>query len=203
MNKFKKMVIATRNPSKVSHYRSILEAVADEVVGLGTLGIEGKPSEDGTTAEENAKIKARFYSAKCNLPVFSEDEALYVDFLPQSEQPATHIRRINGKDEVDDDKLLNYWEEKVSKVPVEKRTGRWHIAYCIATPEGKVKVVALDHPVLFFSPSSKIRLPGWPMSSLEGSPLFGKPHSEQTPEEKEISKQRTADELIKCLGDLV
>ncbi len=63
--------------------------------------------------------------------------------------------------------------------------------------------MALDHPVRFFSPPSKIRIPGWPMSSLEGSILFGKPNSEQTPEEKEIAKRRTVRELVKCVKELI
>ncbi len=203
MKKLKKIIIATRNPAKIEDYRSILMDIADEVVGLNDVSIDGKPQELGLTAEENAEIKAVYYAKKCNLPVFSEDEALYVDFLSESEQPGTHVRRINGKDEVDDDTLLSYWETVISKVPKEKRMGKWHIAYCIATPEGKCRTIALDHPIMFFSPSSKIRIPGWPMSSLEGSVTFGKPHSEQTTEEKNISRKRTALEFKKCLKQLL
>lgn len=203
MNKFKKLVIATKNPAKVSYYKTILDEISDEVVGLDAFGIIDKPSESEESAEENAEIKARFYTSKTGFPVFSEDEALYVDFLPKAEQPGTHVRRINGKDEVDDEQLIKHWEDTISAVPIEKRTGKWRIAYCIATPEGKVKTVGLDHPIMFFSPTSKIRQPGWPMSSLEGSSLFKKPHSEQTEEEKEISKRRTAQELKKILVELL
>jgi inosine/xanthosine triphosphate pyrophosphatase family protein len=203
MFKFKKLVIATKNPAKVSYYKTILGEISDEVVGLDSFSIIDKPNESGTTAEENAEIKATFYTLKTGFPVFSEDEALYVDFLPESEQPGTHVRRINGKDEANDDQLIQHWEKAIAAVPVEKRTGKWRIAYCIATPEGKVKTIGLDHPIMFFSPTSKVRQPGWPMSSLEGSSLFKKPHSEQTEEEKEISKRRTAQELKKILLELL
>ena len=196
-------MIATRNPSKVEYYRDILIQFASEVVGLNDLGVEGKPTETGETAEQNAEIKARFYSQKTGLPVFCEDEALQVDFLPKEKQPGTQVRRINGVDEVDDDKLLAHWETLVVKVSEDKRTGRWHIAYCLAMPDGQVRTVSRDHEVMFFSPSSKVRLPGWPMSSLEGSVRFGKPSSEQTSEEKALSKKMLAVEILEKFSELL
>lgn len=203
MLKFKKIVVATKNPAKVKHYGPILSVIADEVVGLDTLGVDEKPEEFGSTAEENAEIKARFYASRSGLPAFSEDGALYVDFLPKDQQPGTRVRRINGKDEVDDDRLLAHWEKLISNVPAEKRTGRWHFAYCIATPEGKCKVRSRDYLRVFFSPSSQVRLSGWPMSSLQGPEKFGKPHSELTGEEKKIWEQEVTEDLLKCLEDMV
>jgi inosine/xanthosine triphosphate pyrophosphatase family protein len=199
----KKLVIATRNPAKVEYYRDILTPFTISLVGLNELNVEGKPDETGETAEQNAEIKARYYSTKTGLPVFCEDEALEVDFLPKDEQPGTHVRRINGVDEVDDDKLLSRWEEIVAKVPEGKRTGRWHIAYCLAMPNGQLRTVSRNHEVLFFSPSSKIRLPGWPMSSLEGSVRFGKPSSEQTAEEKALSKNVLTEKIREGFRDLI
>ena len=203
MKKFSKLVVATKNPAKTDYYRSILDEIADEVLSLNDFGSIEKPNESGSTAEENAEIKARYYAMKTGLPVFSEDEALEVDFLPESEQPGTHVRRINGHDEVDDDQLLKHWEEIISKVPEGKRTGRWHIAYSISLPDGQTHTVALDHSLVFFSPSSKIRVPGWPMSSLEGPVLFNKPHSELTEEERNTTKIKTAEELHNILRKLI
>lgn len=203
MKEVETLVIATRNPAKVEYYKDILTQFAGFVIGLNELEVEGKPPETGETAEQNAEIKAKYYSQKTNLPVFSEDEALQVDFLPENEQPGVHVRRINGVDEVDDDKLLKHWEDIVANVPENKRTGRWHIAYCLALTDGKTRIVSRDHEVLFFSPSSKIRLPGWPMSSLEGSVRFGKPSSEQTPEEKALSKKLLAEEILEKFRELL
>lgn len=198
-----KLVIATRNPAKVEYYRDILIRFAPVVLGLSDLGVEGKPTETGETAEQNAGIKARFYSEQTNLPVFCEDEALFADFLSEDSQPGVHVRRINGVDEVDDNVLLSHWEKLVAEIPKARRTGRWHIAYCLAMPDGKVKTVSRDHEVLFFSPSSKVRLPGWPMSSLEGSVRFGKPSSEQTSEEKALSKQFLVEEILEKFRELL
>lgn len=169
---------------------------------MSDLNIEGKPHEVGETAEENAWIKASYYSAKTNLPIFCEDEALYVDFLPADKQPGTHVRRLNGQDEATDDELLAYWENIVKTVPEGKRTGRWHIAYCLAL-NSQVKTVSMDHEILFFYPASKTRIPGWPMSSLEGSVILKKPNSERTEEEKQLSLRQQAPIILEKLKELI
>ena len=194
--KIKKIVVATRNESKKSRFSRLLVEMVGQVTGLDEMGVTEKPKETGNTAEENAQIKATFYAAATGLPVLAEDESLWVDFLPKDKQPGVHVRRINRKDEVTDEELLAYWEALVAKSPVNKRTGYWHIAYCLGTPDGKVHTGALDHPIMFFSPSSKVRLPGWPTSSLQGPVMFGKPDSELTDEERRLKDQR-ADKLIK------
>jgi inosine/xanthosine triphosphate pyrophosphatase family protein len=203
MKEVKKIVVASSNPAKVTRFRKILSEHVEEVVSLNDLGIVEKPEESGETAEENAKIKGRFYAKKTGLIVFSEDEALYVDFLPGSKQPGVHVRRIDGKDEVNDDTLLKYWEKLVAEVPKNERTGRWHIAYSIVTPNGKSKTVTLDSPLIFFSPSSDVRIPGWPMSSLEGPIKFNKPHSELSEEEREIHEGEANGHIVEKLRELM
>jgi len=200
MSKIEKIVIATRNTAKVEYYRQVFNGLIDNVLGLNDLSIDGKPEESGDTAESNAEIKAKYYSERTNLPVFSEDECLYADFLPPDKQPGPHVRRINGKDEVTDNELIIHWENIVKNVPQEKRTGYWHFAYCLAN-KGDTKIFTQDFPVRFYYPSSKIKIPGWPLSSLQGS--RGKPHSEYTEEEKRLSVQRDSEAISDILKQLL
>lgn len=202
MKKILKLVIATRNPGKKERYGKVLSGVVEEVLSLDDLGVKEKPEENGETAEENAKIKAVFYTEKTGLPVFAEDESLFVDFLPPEKQPGVYIRRVNGKEEVDDEQLLDHWERIISQVPKEKRTGRWHTAYCFATPEGKIALTAVDYCRIFFSPPSKIRIHGWPMSSLQGPAEFGKPHAELTEKERRQAEKETDKIILKKLKEL-
>lgn len=202
MKKIEKIVIASKNPAKVKRFRNILSKYAKNVISLSDLRITDKPEENGLTAEENAKIKGVFYSQKTGLPVFCEDEALYVDFLPKSKQPGVYIRRVNGKDELDDDQLLSHWEKIIVKVPEEKRTGYMNFAYCLAKPDGILKTFTFDRSIIFFSPTSKVRIPGWPMSSLEGPLEFGKPHSELTQEERKKLDSKTNKEIAKMIKKL-
>ena len=202
MKKIEKIVIASSNPAKVERYRNILIKYVKEVVGLSDLGIIDKPEEKGSTAEENAQIKGKYYSQKTGLTVFCEDEALYIDFLPKNKQPGVHIRRVNRKDELNDNQLISYWEKIIKKVPEEKRTGSMQFSYCLAKPNGILKTFALDRPIKFFSPTSKVRIPGWPMSSLEGPVEFGKPHSELTDTERNKLNKKTDEEIAKMLKEL-
>jgi len=202
MAQIEKLVIATRNPAKIEYYQHLFTDIVSQIVGLSDIGIEGKPTETGETAEKNAQIKASYYSERTDLPIFCEDEALYVDFLPSDKQPGTYIRRINGKDEATDDELFAYWENIIKNVPKEKRTGRWHIAYCLSI-NGQTRTASMDHEILFFYPTSKIRVPGWPMSSLEGLASLGKPNSERTEEEKKNALLKEAPLILEKLKELL
>jgi XTP/dITP diphosphohydrolase len=181
--KFEKLLIATGNPAKLKRYRAILSKFAAVTVGLSDEGIDVKPEESGETAEENALIKARFYAQQSDLPVFANDAALYVDFLPHDRQPGVHVRRINGADEASDDDLFNYWLCLITDIPEVQRTGKWHVAYCIVQPNGREWIFSLDYPIRFYDQPSPVRIPGWPISSLEGPASSNKPHSEMTEDE--------------------
>lgn len=197
-----KIVIASGNPAKVERYRKLFVKIADEVVGLKDMGITDKPQETGETAEENAGIKARFYCDRARLPVFCEDEALFVDFLPEDQQPGVHVRRINRVDEVDDDKLLNHYEEIIAKTPENLRFGYWHVAYCLAKPDGNFRVIANDYSIKFFHPLSKVRLPGWPLSSIQGPTSLNKPNAEMTEEDHRLINKFRDGKLQKAIKEL-
>lgn len=194
---FEELLIGSKNPAKVERYKKLLENLSEKVYGLSDFNVTTKPEEIGTTSEENAEIKAKYYSQLTNLPVFTEDEALFVDFLSEDKQPGVILRRIiNGKDDATDEEILEYWENILKDTPKEKRKGHWHISYCLGMSSGKVFTMSKDHPILFFYPSSKVKIPGWPMSSLEGSEDFNKPHSEFTEEEKRIHQEKTDSEIL-------
>ena len=200
MKLIEEIVIASRNQGKIEHYKHALQGVIDKVVGLNDLEVEEKPEESGESAEENSIIKAKFYSTKTDYPVFCEDESLFVDFLDKEHQPGTHVRRINGKDEVSDDELFSYWEKLIFDVPDDKRTGYWHFAYSLAY-NGQIKTSTRDIKIKFFYPASKIRIPGWPMSSLQGS--TGKPSAERTEVEKQESAKKDGEMIREIINELI
>jgi len=204
MKKLPILVIATRNQAKVRYYQVALASIAEQVTGLNDLGVSGKPEETGTTAGENARIKARFYAALTGLPVFCEDEALYADFLKPEQQPGVYVRRIDGVIESSDEGLLAHWERLLRDVEPGRRTGYWHIAYCLATPGGYVAVTEHDHPIKFYTlePNRK-RISGWPLSSIEGSVKLDHPHSERTSEELAAAQEETKALLENAMRELL
>lgn len=191
MSKIEKLVIATRNPAKKKRYDRIISKldIADSILDLSNFDFQEKPVESGKSAEENAKIKALFYAKKTKLPVISEDESLFVDFLPLDKQPGTNVRRVSGR-ELNDDELFAYWGEIIARVASEKRTGKWHVAICLARPDKTISLASYDTEILFFFPPSETRIPGWPISSLQGPVVFKKPHSELTQEEMDLYEEK-------------
>ena len=192
MRQPKRLIVGTRNEAKRALYGRLFMEMGVEVLSLAEIGLQARAEEPGDTAEENARQKALFYASQGGSEAFSEDEALYVDFLPSVQQPGVHVRRITGTDEAGDDALLAYWADIVGRVPEADRTGRWHIAYCIASSQGKSTTIAHDYKVRFFSPPSSVVVPGWPMSSLQGPVAFGKPRSELNDSERDQWEAGTA-----------
>lgn len=74
--------LATSNPGKVREFREAAQAVALDLDPLPGLADIRPPVEDGTTFEQNARIKAEYYSAFVpGEPVLAEDSGLAVDAL--------------------------------------------------------------------------------------------------------------------------
>jgi len=97
------VVLATTNPNKVREIRALLDGAAVEVVGLDQFaGIEA-PEETGLTFEENAALKARYYSAATRLPAIAEDSGLEIDAL--GGQPGVESARFGGADSSYPDKF--------------------------------------------------------------------------------------------------
>jgi len=74
-------VLATTNPNKIREIRAMLDGVDVEIVGLDALPPVAAPDETGTSFTENARLKARYYSAATGMPAIAEDSGLEVDAL--------------------------------------------------------------------------------------------------------------------------
>jgi non-canonical purine NTP pyrophosphatase (RdgB/HAM1 family) len=78
----KTLLIATTNPAKLEEYRILLRAYGLAALSLREAGFDDHaPEETGTTFAENARLKARFYFARANMPTLADDGGLEVDAL--------------------------------------------------------------------------------------------------------------------------
>jgi XTP/dITP diphosphohydrolase len=91
-----RVVLATTNPNKIREIRALLDGVAIEVIGLDRFAGLEPPEETGLTFEENAALKARYYSAATGLPAIAEDSGLEIDAL--GGQPGVESARFGGAD---------------------------------------------------------------------------------------------------------
>ena len=93
-----KLYCATTNPGKLREFRLIVQHFGAERVTVDTLesirDIES-PEETGATFEENAAIKAVYYSRFASGPLFADDSGLAVDALGGA--PGVYSARYAGE----------------------------------------------------------------------------------------------------------
>ena len=94
------------------------------------------PPEDGSTLEENAKLKALYASRKTGLIAISDDTGLEVDALDG--RPGVHTARYAGEQADTDDNNRKLLAE-LDGLLLERRTARFRTVACIAEPDGNCR----------------------------------------------------------------
>ncbi len=92
----RRLLLATTNAGKVREIRALLAGTPVEIVGLDRYDGIPPPVEDGATFEQNAALKARYYSQAAGLPAIAEDSGLEVDAL--GGVPGVESARFGGAD---------------------------------------------------------------------------------------------------------
>jgi XTP/dITP diphosphohydrolase len=118
---------ATGNPGKLREFRLAGELLGIDVEPLAGLKAIAAPEENGATFEENARIKAAYYSRFAPGPLFADDSGLEVDALNGA--PGVWSARYAGSDATDaaNNRLLL---ERLGDNP--RRTGRFVCVIALA-----------------------------------------------------------------------
>ncbi|MCQ2553205.1 MAG: RdgB/HAM1 family non-canonical purine NTP pyrophosphatase [Clostridia bacterium] len=133
-----RIIAATQNKHKLEEIYQIIkdfdmELVSQAEVGLGNVDVE----ENGTTCEENSKIKAEAICKLSGEPAIADDTGLFVDAL--NGEPGVNTARyagVHGDDAANRKKLL----ENLKDVPFEKRTAAFVTVITLIYPDGKTIV---------------------------------------------------------------
>ena len=128
-----KIVFATGNAGKLSEIREIMADMDVEVISMKEAEIHPKISEDGTSFEENALIKARAVAAFTDAIVLADDSGLEIDYL--NKEPGIYSARYLGEDTsytVKNQALL----DRLEGVEKEQRTARFVAAIAAVLPDG-------------------------------------------------------------------
>lgn len=130
----KTLLLATRNPGKISELKSMLSSSSFAIKTLIDYPDCEEIQETGKTFKENAELKARAIGEKYLVLTLADDSGLEVDALSLS--PGVHSARyVQG---TDDDRIMKILSE-LSDIPEEKRTARFIAVIAIYDP-GKKKV---------------------------------------------------------------
>lgn len=138
----KTIIFATTNAGKVREVNAIMQASGYEVISLKQAGIAVDVDENGTTFEENAKIKAKAIweiTVKTEnykeAIILADDSGLEIDYL--NGEPGIYSARYLGEDTSYDYKNKVILE-RMENVPEEERGARFVCAMAAVMPDGEV-----------------------------------------------------------------
>lgn len=94
-----KIYCATGNPGKLREFQLAGEVLDIDIEPLARLREIPAPEEYGSSFEENACIKAAYYSRFAPGPLFADDSGLEVDAL--GKEPGVYSARFAGPDATD------------------------------------------------------------------------------------------------------
>jgi 8-oxo-dGTP diphosphatase len=172
MSEIKEIIFGTKNPAKIEQVRGVLSPLDISVVGLGEFGQLPDVEEDGNDVVDNAVKKAVAYARAFSKVVFSMDNGLYFDDLPENQQPGTHVRRIDGEERSSDKELLAHYVNLVVEHGGAMKA-RWEYGLAIAHPNGEFVSTSLSYPRIFTSKPSNVMAEGYPLESLQVDPETG------------------------------
>lgn len=129
-----RIVLATHNRGKIREFREALEEMGWDAVPISDVADIPDPDETGTTFEENALQKARYYAAAIGEPVLSDDSGIIADAL--GDRPGIYSARyagVHGDDEANNQKLIR----ELAPYSGEDRKGRYVCAVALVWPDGR------------------------------------------------------------------
>ena len=132
-----KLLLATTNRGKTREYYELLSGVPFELVTLADVGIDIAVDEEGTSLEENARLKAMSYANLSHLVTLADDSGLEVDAL--GGEPGIRSARFAGDNASDKDKVERLLS-RLKEVPWENRTARFRCVIAIATLGGRTEL---------------------------------------------------------------
>ncbi len=126
-----KVVIASNNKGKISELRKLLNDKF-EIFSLADIGFTSDIEENGTSFEENAKIKAKAVASDKYITI-ADDSGLAVDKL--GGMPGIFsMRWSGGGDAENNEKLLR----ELKDVPKEQRNAAFICVVACIFPDGKI-----------------------------------------------------------------
>ena len=129
-----KILVATRNKSKMAELVELLRPLRVTLVSLDDLSIGEEIEETGETFKENAILKAEGYGQLGGLITIADDSGIEVDALGGA--PGIYSARYGGEGLTDLDRN-NLLLKDVEKVPEQELTARFRCVVALWIPEDK------------------------------------------------------------------
>jgi len=128
------LLVATTNPGKLREIRALMAGVPVHLIGLADVPPIEEPEETGTTFDENARLKARYYAAQTGLWTVAEDSGLVIDALDG--EPGVRSARFLRPDATYAERFEEIYR-RLSARPGRPRTARF-VAALASVDRGEV-----------------------------------------------------------------
>ena len=200
----KEILFATGNKSKAKRFTKGLLANDIKVLTLEDVNINIEVEENGTTAIENALIKARDYAKETNLPVFAMDDTLYLENVPEDKQPGMYVRRVNGK-RLTDEEMIEYYSNLAKEYGTNGLiTGRWIYGMALISNGHEYTYTWSKENFYITSIPSNIINPGYPLNTISINIKLNKYFTDMTEEDKLLVQEdesHVVDFLVNSITD--
>ncbi|AXK34328.1 RdgB/HAM1 family non-canonical purine NTP pyrophosphatase [Streptomyces armeniacus] len=187
-----RLILATRNPHKVTELRAILAeaGVTPDLVGADAYPEVPDVKETGVTFAENALLKARTLASATGVPAVADDSGLCVDVLGGA--PGIFSARWAGR-HGDDAANLDLLLAQLADIDTPHRAAHFACAAALALPDGAEHVVeGRLSGVLRHAPAGSGGFGYDPILQPDGPEdlVRGRTCAELTPEEKNSISHR-------------
>jgi XTP/dITP diphosphohydrolase len=116
------LLVATTNPGKLREIEQLMSGVPVRLLSLADLPPMEEPEETGATFEENARLKAHYYSARSGLWTVAEDSGLVIDAL--GGEPGVKSARFLRPDATYPERFAEIYR-RLRERPGQHRTARF------------------------------------------------------------------------------
>lgn len=184
----KEVLFATSNASKVARYKDKLLERGIVLKSLKDIDVDIDVDENGSTAIENATIKAKVYSEATNLPTLATDDTMYIVGIPKEKQPGIYVRRVNGK-RLNDQEMIDYYTGLVKEYGKDGKLDTKWILGMVIIKDGKVYTheETTSEYYILDTPAKDMR-EGYPLSSILFNKKANKYDIYLTEEDKKIGQ---------------
>lgn len=124
----RQIVLATKNQGKIKEMRALLAPHDIEVLSLADFAPIEDAEENGTTFQDNALIKAKYYYEHTHVACLADDSGLEVDALDG--RPGVYSARYSGENATDatnNAKLL----DEMADIAEDNRTARFRCSMAL------------------------------------------------------------------------
>ena len=200
-----KLLFSTGNENKYELMKRRLKELKDvEVIMPKHINVKINVNEDGKTAEENAIKKAKAYYDETNLAVIAEDSGLWVEKFSEEDQPGLFVKRIDGRDDLTDEEILDRYIQKIEKVGVQTNA-RYKTGIAVINEKGEIYSKTVDEELFIFTSkrNEKGYVKGGLLDIISYDPINKKYFNELTEEEKSKRYQKLDEKIRSMIKEML